>query len=272
MILALTVTEAELAELEAAHLRSLGSRQGGSGGSGPDEGQGDRPGVDAGPPCTPTEARHSLAARGLLTEAGSLAGAEDDDGVALVVRTTLDVRSSAPRTIVVDRLVATPDRGRTEHGLRLVHLLGDVACVEDVTATGARHLWLVLDPAEVPHAVAGVTVPERAVPGTGPSRRVPAGPPEVMLDLLDGPTVVATLSVLDHDRRDGTSGRAATEEHLLALGPGGCWVAQPEAAAGRSRPAGGDLVFRPVSPAWVADHVRGLLRPGPARSEGTMTG
>lgn len=325
MILALAVTELELAELECAHLRSLAAGEPGRGetrgGRVPDRVPEPLPGTtEATSAAAAAQARRSLVARGLVTPDGALAGgagasdadgaadaaeavdtdgvkdgAADQDGtsdeggrahgdaaaeVALVVRTTLDVRAAATRTLVVDRLVATSDPCHALHGVRLVHLLGDVACVEDLSDAGTRYLWLLLDLEEVPAAVAGVTVPEDAAPGRGPVRRALAGRPEALRDLLERPTVLATLSVLD--------GEAELKgEHLLALGPAGCWVADRRPAAVPAT----DLIFRPVDPDWVVRRVRDLIPaddtgghgtggtpagsadgPGPAWGEGTMAG
>jgi hypothetical protein len=127
----------------------------------------------------------------------------------------------------------------------------DAACVEDRTDGGGCHLWLVLELAEVPQAVAGMTVPRDAVPGTGAVRRVPVDRPDVMSDLLERPTVLATLSVLD-------GGAEPVAEHLLALGPGGCWLAEREPTGTPWR----DLAFYPVDPDWVVRRVQEVLGTG----------
>ncbi|SOC55125.1 hypothetical protein [Ornithinimicrobium cerasi] len=272
MILALAVTAAELAELEDAHLRSLGVGEDPLAGRSP---VGSAAGTAAA--ATAAEARRSLVARGLLTADGSLVGEggrdrgrvgdEDDvDGAGaeamLVVRTTLDVRASATCTIVVERLVAAAEPDQVAHGVRLVHLFDGLACVEDVADDGGRHLWLVPDPEEVVGAVVAVTVPGDATSGEGAARRAAAHRPDAMGDLLDGPTVLATLSVVAGDG-------AISGEHLLALGPRGCWVAHVDSPRG----PGGDLDFLPADPGWVARRVRDVQRtghPAPVGEEGTM--
>lgn len=276
MILALALTEAELTELGSAHLRSLGIDEGCAGELAPGRDLHART-------QAAVEARRALVARGLLTPTGCLldghggpgAGAADAgvpegqdsadadgswDEAAQIIRAVLDIRAAATRTLVVDRLVATSDQGHVQHDVRLVHLLDDVACVEDLTDGGACYLWLLLGPEEVAAAVAGVVVPEDAAPGSGPVRPAPVDRPEVMGELLDRPTVLATLSVLDAEAEP-------VDEHLLALGPRGCWLARRTPGA-----PGPQLVFRAVEPGWVLDRVRDLIgTPPPTTRPGGET-
>lgn len=202
------------------------------------------------------EARSSLVARGLLGPDGTL-GEEDD--LAVLVGTVLDVRLAADRVLVVERVAAGPDAtAEPLRGTRLVHLVDAGACVEDLLPDGSRHLYLLLDRDHVVTWVTAVTVPEDAVAGSGPVRVVDVDRPEEVLVFLGRPSVLAELSVLpsvedalcsvrDRDR--------SPAHHLLALGPSGCWVTDVE--AGRSLPE--RVAFRPVRRGWVGEWVRSVL-------------
>ncbi|GGK62338.1 hypothetical protein [Ornithinimicrobium pekingense] len=284
------VTQTELTLLEAAHRRLLGED--------PDVAAGpahvDAAVVDADPAAgagAAREARLSLVARGLLDRAGDLL---EDDEAALLVTTLLDLRLAADRVLVVDRVVAgagpaagagdddgdhVPGPGpRHSHGTRLVHVLGDGACVEDLLPDGARHLYLLLDAEEVVPWVTDVTVPPDAAPATGPPRAVRPDRPEEIAEVLGRPTVLAELSVLtpgDGAPAAWTGQEAPPTRALLALGPAGCWVT--EVRRGEDLP--GHVLFRPVHPGWVEEWVRSAARPAPTAGrpeggggQGTMSG
>ncbi len=260
------VTDRELAVLEEEHRRLLGE---------PVDAEADRAEGPAGEVRALQEARLSLVARGLLGRDGGLC---EDDDLAVLVVTLLDVRLAADRVLVVERVQAAPEvTAEPLRGTRLVHVVDSGACVEDVLPDGSRHLYLVLDRAQVGTWVAAVTVPGGAAAGRGPVLVVDRDRPEQIPTILGRPSVLAELSVLPsaaeahrstHDR-DG-----APVHHLLALGPSGCWVT--DVAAGRSLP--GRVTFRPVDPGWVQDWVRSVLDAATTDvgegggGQGTMTG
>lgn len=259
MLTVLGVTEAELIELELAHLRLLGEPADPCDGSAQEV-----------PPEVAREARRSLTVRGLVSEDGLLV---EEGEVGLLVATVLDLRLAAERVLAVDRLMATTQADEVRHGLRLVHLGEDVACVEDVLPDGLRHLGLALDPDAVTASVVEVTVPPDAapagaaapaggvVPDAGAARMIRPARPAEMGELLGRPTVLAELTLLDR------LGDPVEPAHLVALGPGGCWVGDVD----RGRPVPTQIPFQPVDPAWVADWVRAAHRALPD-GQGTMCG
>ena len=269
------VTDLELSLLEDAHLRLLGEDL--TAGSSGTEHQA-APGAAA-------EARLSLVARGLLDEHGELSGT---DGATEVVMTMLDVRLAADVVLVAERVVAAGPvldsaSGATGPGgrrlVRLVHVVGSGACVEDVLPDGAHHLHLLVDRDALAPWVTAATVPPDAAPGTGPPRAVNPTRPETIATELSGPTALVELSALVPDRTADPSPDASmpSAHHLVALGPAGCWVTDVDVR--RTLPE--RVVFRPVDPAWVGEWVRTVLDDDPAGSpavrgpggeEGTMTG
>lgn len=259
------VTARELAVLEEEHRRLLGEPA-------TEAGHADAAAAEV---RALQEARLSLVARGLLGTDGAL---REDDDLAVLVATVLDVRLAADRVLVVERIQAGP--GATAHplrGTRLAHVVDAGACVEDVLPDGSHHLYLLLDRAEVTAWVTSVTVPEGATAGAGPVRAVDPGRPEQIPTILGRPSVLAELSVLYPALAAGGSRHDRGHppvHHLLALGPSGCWVTDLE--PGRTLP--GRVTFRPVDPGWVQDWVRSVLDAattdvGEGRGgQGTMTG
>lgn len=260
------VTDRELAVLEEEHRRSLGE---------PGDGEAARAEGPAGEARALQEARLSLVARGLLGPDGALG---EDDDLAVLVVTMLDVRLAADRVLVVERIQAGPvTTAEPLRGTRLVHVVDSGACVEDVLPDGSRHLYLLLDRAHAGTWVTAVTVPSGAAAGRGPVLVVDPDRPEQIPMILGRPSVLAELSVLPaaseacrstHDRDSSPA------HHLLALGPSGCWVTDVE--AGRSLPE--RVAFRPVHPDWVQDWVSSVVEGPPADvaagggGQGTMTG
>lgn len=269
------VTDLELSLLEDAHLRLLAEDLG-AGSSGP--------GREASPDAA-AEARLSLVARGLLDERGELSGTDE---ATELVTTMLDVRLAADVVLVAERVGAADPvldsaSGTTGPGgrrlVRLVHVVGSGACVEDVLPDGAHHLHLLLDRDAVALWVTAATVPPGAATGTGPPRTVDPARPETIAAGLSGPTALVELSALVPGRAADPSPGASvpSAHHLAALGPSGCWVTDVDAR----RPLPERVVFRPVEPAWVGEWVRTVLDDDPAGSpavrgtggeEGTMTG
>ncbi|GAA5157597.1 hypothetical protein [Ornithinimicrobium tianjinense] len=240
MILVLAVTAAELTELEDARRADHGQPP-----------QAERAAVAL-------EARSSLRARGLLDAAGRLQ--VDDSDESLLLTTVLDVRLTATRTLVVERVVA-PEPGQDAagqgfvRGVRLVHLLDreEGAVVEDLLEGDVRHLWIAPDREQLLDAVTSVTVPSSALAGQGPPRRVPATDPTLLAASLDHPTCLAELTVVE--------GGEPVAGELLALGPRGCW----STGIDRSEAPPAVLEYRPVPPGHVAAWVARAAR------QGTMT-
>lgn len=268
----LTLTGRELEVLEAAHAQSLAA---------PVEADG-----DPGPAWV--EAVRSLTARGLIDRTGRLAGT----AAGLLVRTLLDVRLGAEALVVAERLLGDPEERRD---LRLLHLVELGAVVEDLHAEGYHGLDLVLEPVAVVEDLVAMLVPpdaaegpaaegapaeSRAAEGT-PAERPAAGrpagevlvldpdTPEVLGERLGHPSVLVELTLVRSPAglvvggspaaREDASATGEDPAHLLALGPGGCWVAD-------RRPGGGPLTFRAVTPGWVRETLTGwvgaVLRPG----------
>ncbi len=274
------LTDVELAVLEAAHRRLLGQPEHGA----PPEEQAGTAGAER-------EARRSLVARGLLGEDGEL---PEDDDVALLLGTVLDVRLAAERVLVVERILTGAGSGqggslgsgrrggsddlRVRRGTRLVHLVRSGACVEDLLVNGSHHLYLLLERDEVVPWVTRVTVPPDAVAATGPTLAVHPGRPDEIPKVLGHPTVLVELSVLapTAEASDAVRRRsAARPHHLLALGPSGCWVCEVDPRT----PLPESVVFTPVHPGWVGEWVRSALDEGRAAGrreagdgQGTMSG
>lgn len=279
----LVVTEAELAVLEAAHLRLLGEP---------------RPRAlcrdEAQPGTAEGEAWMSLAARGLLDERGEL---REEGDLGLVVSTVLDVRLGAHATLVVERMVlgrgtevagrpcpdgAQPEPEPARHGLRLVHLIGSAACVEDLIPDGSHHLYLLLSLQDAVRAVTDATVPPGARAGSGRPRVVRTDLPEQMRTLLEHPTVLVDLAAVTPSLPDEGSGAPAgpvdarSAHHLVAMGPSGCWVADID----REGPVPATVVFSPIDPGWVERWVRSVMEgsapsaggPVAGGGQGTMSG
>lgn len=270
------VTDLELAVLEEEHLRSLGERPEGPGS---DEPASDDPAEQA----ARDEARRSLVARGLLDADGRLG---EDDDVGVLLTTLLDVRLGADVVLVAECTTVGPPGRRST---RLVHVLGDAACVEDLGDEGSHHLALVLDRAEVDAWVAAGVVPDDAAPVTGPDRVVRATG-EDLPTALGHPTVLAELAELRHGPEDDHDGDhdgdhddegedAGAPHHLVALGPRGCWVALVHPG----RPLPRQMIFDAVDPGWVRRWARSAIAGSVRGSEttegtegaggqGTMTG
>lgn len=225
----------------------------------------DAPGVDS---PEVAEARRSLIARGLLDGWGRLA---DDPVLGPVTATLLDVRAGAARVITVERMLATDMPGappaagvrsaldgsvadgsaldsHAATALRLVHLIPEGACVEDLLPDGSHHLYLLLGLADVVPAVTAVTVPGDAVAG---ARRVQVPLPRLdeLAAALGRPTALVELTVLD------PGAPASQPGHLLALGPTGCWVSEVD----RGAPLPDPLCFEPVDSSWVEERMRDVL-------------
>ncbi|HSP60223.1 MAG TPA: hypothetical protein VLO09_04115 [Ornithinimicrobium sp.] len=267
-----TLTDVELALVEEAHLRLLGGGR-----------------ADPGPTPVEEHARRSLRARGLLTDDGELAtgtgaetGTELGSGgpdLAGAVGLALDVRLAADVVVVAQRVVGrvvqgrdedpapqagTPTAGRGASGddvqhlrsARVLHLVAEGACVEDVDEEGLHALSLTTDPVQAARSVEEALLPPDAVDGRGdPVRAAPAGL-DRLAEALGRPTVLAELTVVapgdgaDAGDDGAGTGRSSSTGVLLALGPGGCW-------AGAATPGDdGRFTFHPVPRRWLGDRAR----------------
>lgn len=266
-----TLTTAELDVLTTAHHRLL------LGPAAPEGGlEGRREEHD--------QASASLFGRGLLDAHAALV---EDDPASVLVTGILDLRLAADRTLVLRRVLGVPTADRTDAhertSARIVHLVPEAAsCLEDVHEAGLHTFSIVDGPEDVVRAVTDFLVPAEAAPGrgrgSGAVRWSPGGRVQDLTTQLQHPTVLAEVcdvTLVEGQPRPG-------QEHLVALGPRGCFVAtRPEHPTRLSGPGskGGSetarqegtseagLHFRPVEPTWVAQWATTILR-----SRGTMTG
>ncbi|MDO5739323.1 MAG: hypothetical protein Q4P07_04155 [Ornithinimicrobium sp.] len=231
------------------------------------------------------QASASLFGRGLLDADAALV---EDDPASVLVTGILDLRLAADRTLVLRRFLGVPIADRTKaherSSARIVHLVPEAAsCLEDVHEAGL-HTFSIVDALEdVVRVVTDFLVPAEAAPVRGcvsdGVRWPPGGRVEDLMTQLQHPTVLAEVcdvTLVEGQPRPG-------QEHLVALGPRGCFVAtrpgHPPGVSGpgreegvseavrHQRPSTAGLHFRPVGPTWVAQWATTILR-----SRGTMTG
>lgn len=255
----LVLTEAELEVTEEAHLRGLSEEPVDA--ARPDETHGDLDSEEH------RQARLSLVARGVIDSDGRLVE-EGDLGQFLTV--ALDHRLASTTVLVLDRIMGLPQDGSTEgeqdqHTARVLHLAPGSACVEDLDPGGLRSLGLVSETEELVAAATTFLLPPDSVAGTG-GGVVATGQTSELMDALGRPTVLAELILLEQ----APGATRILQTHLLAIGPGGCYLA--------TRPVDTDptqgMAFRPVGPEWVGEWVRAAVESVARRGwpEGTMTG
>lgn len=160
-------------------------------------------------------ARRSLRSRSLLDDDGRPAG---------LLATVLELRAGAPVVLVLQRQVGPPPGGTPSAAVRYLHVIGDLAVLEDVDPHG-RHALALADRPAWEGTIRDFLVPPDAAPGAGegdPGTTLrfgaQAGARQVLADLAH-PTVLGDAHVL-------AAREALTWSALLALGPGGCWAAQ----------------------------------------------
>ncbi|MGC5584009.1 hypothetical protein [Ornithinimicrobium sp. W1665] len=247
-----TLTDSELAVLEEAHLRELagGPEPGGTGPGGADLGGTDPDGASE-------HARRTLRARGLLTADGDLVpGDVAEDGapdLPAAVGLALDVRLSADVRVVASRLVGPllgvgPEEHRPVRSTRVLHLVAQGACVEDLDEEGLHSLALTTDQEQAARSLEEALLPPDAADGRGGPVQVDTARVEHLVEALGRPTVLAELAVLV-PKGDGPGAPAATGV-LLAMGPGGCW-AGPTAVDEDGR-----TTLHPVPRTWLGDRAR----------------
>lgn len=208
------------------------------------------------------EARSSLIARGLLELDGS-SRPTGEHGHLLQV--ALDLRLCGASEVITLRRITGPPADATVEDVaghqditRLMHLTPFGAGVEDVHGD-FHHLSLALDTESQVEAVTTFLLPHDAVDGTGAGVQSPTtGPGETvgevehMLTLLHHPTVLAEISRLVAHGED----YRLQESHLLALGPGGCFLRSRDLQSAAT--AHGTL-FAPVSTGWVTTWIEELV-------------
>ncbi|MFX0537705.1 hypothetical protein ACQBAT_10055 [Ornithinimicrobium sp. Y1847] len=213
--------------------------------------------VDEAARAAHAQARSSLQARGLLGADGLV---PQDTRSGQVLTTLLDVMALATSVVVVERIVgAIEERDVPErHSTRALHLCDLAAVVQDLTDEGLVALDLLLDPGEAAGALVDVVLPpdvRDASDAGGPDRVLGPAGAESLPDLLDRPTVLVETMVIHPDEDDDPAAHPgpATPSTLLALGPGGCFLAHRTAGAPPT-------AYRPVSVREIQDHLGSLCR------------
>ncbi|MGD8199947.1 hypothetical protein ACQE98_04720 [Ornithinimicrobium sp. W1679] len=276
-----TLTDSELAVLEEAHLRELAGEPepdatdpGGADLGGTDPDVADLGGTD--PDGAFEHARRTLRAGGLLTADGDLVpGDVAEDGapdLPAAVGLALDVRLSADVRVVASRLVGPllgvgPQEHRPVRSTRVLHLVTQGACVEDLDEEGLHSLALTTDQEQAARSLEEALLPPDAADGRGGPVQVDTTRIEHLAEALGRPTVLAELAVLVPEGGDGPGAPAATGV-LLAMGPGGCW-AGPTAVDEDGR-----TTLHPVPRTWLGDRARltvdAVLGTAADGAEGTM--